>query len=566
MKLKFHEGANTLLELFHLLWNNNEKLRFQLILSGFLILLTSTLFLILPWFLKFIVENLSIPNNQWLIFYLLSSYGILWTFIQVLIQVRQTVAYRVFERSINKVCFTIFKNLLSFPLSFHVYNATGSLMNAIERSQIHMPNVYFCMIFIIIPMIFEIFFAAILLGIYYGVTFSITLLAFLFLYITFCWCCINWIVAGQREGNYHHRRVSSYITDILLNIEGIHYQLSYEPVLKECTERLSQREDAIVRKTMRVDFVAMGQSLITGLCFTFVTIIVGFDVFQNKLGVSDFVLINGYLLQFLIPLNMMGISVFKNIKEGLTSLEEVVGFMRDSHLLEDKKLPFMIKEEACEIKFKKVNFSYPHKSNLALKNVSFTIPSGKATAIVGTNGSGKSTLTKLIYKFYEPTNGSIIIQGKDIKTVNNTALRSIIGVVPQETFLLNDTVYKNLSFGDYLNLNSEFFQNIASITNLDKWIKSLPQGYDTVVGERGVQLSGGEKQRIGIARALLKKPKILIFDEATASLDFDTEEKIFNHILKDYKGITRIIITHNMKILDKIDKIIRIENGNIMRL
>ncbi len=566
MGLNIYNRATTLFELFSLLWQNGRGLRWQLITSFLLMLLSSLLLLLLPWFLKFIIEYLPRPNELSIVIYLLASYGVLWTFIQVLINVRQTIACRVFERSINKFCYKIFKNLLELPLSFYVQNATGNLMSAIERAQLHMPNVYFCMLFIIIPVIFEIFFAAFLLGFYYGLSFSFFLLLLLLTYISFSWYCIGWIVKVQRESNHYHRQVSTYITDILLNIEGIHYQLSCDSVLQECDKRLSQREEAVVRKTIRVDLVAIGQSIITGLCFTFMTLLAGIGVCRNNLEVSDFVLFNGYLLQFLIPLNMIGISVFRNVREGLTNLEDVLHLLKNSALHDKTPTHFKINEEASEIKFQQVTFCYPNNSSSALKDVTFTIPRGKTTAIVGTNGSGKSTLTKLIYNFYEPTSGNIFIQGKNIKNVDMQLLRKIIGIVPQEAFLLNDTIYKNLTLGDESSIDTELFQAIAQTTNLSQWIKTLPNGYNSIVGERGVQLSGGEKQRIGIARALLKRPKVLIFDEATSALDIDTEERIFSSLEKKYQNITKIFITHNLKILNKVDNVIYMKDGCVVSL
>lgn len=564
MGWNIYKRASTLLELFSLLWQNEKKLRWQLIASFLLMLLSSSFLLLLPWFLKFIIEFLPRPNELSIVIYLLLSYGLLWTFIQILINVRQTIACRVFERSINKFCYNIFKNLLELPLSFHIHNATGNLISAIERAQLHMPNVYFCMLFIIIPVVFEVLFAALLLGAYYGASFSLFLLLLLLTYISFSWYCISCIVKVQRESSHHHRRVSAYIADILLNIEGIHYQLGYDSILQECRERLSQREEAVVRKTIRVDLVAIGQSIITGICFIFMTILVGIGVAKGNLEVSDFVLFNGYLLQFLIPLNIIGISVFRNVREGLTNLEDVLQLFKNNMLHDKGSSSSKIKKEASEIKFEKVTFCYPNNSNSALKDLTFTIPRGKTTAIVGTNGSGKSTLTKLIYKFYEPTAGNIFIQGKDIKKVDTKLLRGIIGIVPQETFLLNDTIYKNLILGDTIDINTEFFQNVAHLTNLSQWINTLPNGYDSVVGERGVQLSGGEKQRIGIARALLKRPKILIFDEATSALDIDTEEHIFSSLEEKYNNITKIFITHNLKILNKVNNIIYMRDGYVV--
>lgn len=550
--------------MFALLWQNERRLRWQLIVSFVLMLLSSSLLLLLPWFLKFIVEVLPKPNELSIVIYLLLSYGLLWTFVQVLINVRQTVACRVFERSINKFCYNMFRNLLNLPISFHVHNATGNLISAIERAQLHMPNVYFCMLFIIIPVVFEIFLSAFLLGVYYGILFSFSLLFLLLTYISFSWFCINSIVKVQRESNRRHRRVSSYITDILLNIEGIHYQLGYDSILQECQERLSHREEAVVRKTIHVDLVAIGQSIITGVCFILMTVFIGLEVVKNKLEVSDFILFNGYLLQFLIPLNMIGISVFKNVREGLTNLEDILQLAKDNSLHAYSSSQLKIKEEISEIKFEKVNFCYPSNSISALKDVTFTIPNGKTTAIVGTNGSGKSTITKLIYKFYTPDNGSITIQGNNIEEIDTQSLRKIISIVPQDTFLLNDTIYKNLTLGSIIDVNSELFQSVAHLTNLSQWIKTLPNGYNSIVGERGVQLSGGEKQRIGIARALLKRPKILIFDEATSALDLNTENTIFSLLEKNYKNITKIIITHNLKVLNKVDNIIYMKGGYVI--
>ena len=278
---------------------------------------------------------------------------------------------------------------------------------------------------------------------------------------------------------------------------------------------------------------------------------------KGKLHVSDFVLFNGYLIQFLAPLNAIGLSVLRSIREGLTSMEDVMNIILIPEELHNKG-EVILTEHPVSVEFRGVSFKYPENDRYAIQDISFILPPGKTIALVGANGSGKSTISKLLYKLYEPSTGAIYLNNQNIQDFNLSLLREHIGVIPQDTLLLNDTLYANLVLNNELDVDSDFFKNIVTKTKVSDLLSKLSDGYNTSIGERGVKLSGGEKQRIALARALLKRPKILIMDEATSALDSHTEKEILESLNVEFSNISKIIITHNINNLNFVDEIINL--------
>jgi ATP-binding cassette subfamily B protein len=373
---------------------------------------------------------------------------------------------------------------------------------------------------------------------------------------------MDWVLVAQRDANYQHTQVSSYIVDVLMNIEGIHYQFGQNLALEQCTSKVVDKENAVVRQLVRMDIVGIGQNLIAGSGLIFMTTLIGFKVIEHKLIVGDFVLFNGYLLQFLAPLNMIGY-IIRNLRDDFIKMEDVVNLLNQNTELVISKPITKITEISKEIKFESVSFTYSNKTEFILQDINFSLPVGKTTAIIGANGSGKSTITKLIYRFYEVSSGRILIQDKNIKDINLASLREIIGIVPQEVFMFNASIYANLVFGD-LDISSDFFNEVIDIIGINEWIKNLPKGYNTEVGEKGLKISGGEKQKIGIARTLLRQPKLLILDEATSELDLITEQRIFDYLNKNHRAITQLIITHNLRRINHVNQIIFMQDGKII--
>ena len=550
-------------KLFSIVWTNNKQIQVRILTGVLLVIVSSLLALLVPWCLKFIVEYFNTTALYSKLILLLTSYGIIWLLSHAIVDLRQIIGYRVFEKGIHRLTSEIFQKILNLSLKYHTSNTTGNIMNSIERAQQSLPIILNNLMFAVFPRTIEVIIAVCVLWYYYGTTIAGVLFLIFLIYAVFSWYSTPWVVEAQRSGNKAHKKVSDYITDVLMNIEGVHYHSAHKLVSLKCEKYMMKRENAFIVRLTRTGVVSLGQTVITGLGFICMTLLVGTKVASNQLVVSDFILINGYLIQFLTPLGAIGDSILRSIKKNLTQMEDVIELLNEKEDIIDSPLAKKIKQNLFDIRFKNVSFVHTDKEDRVLKNINFNLPEGKSLAIVGANGSGKSTIVKLLYRLFDVSKGQIAIQKQNINSIKLSELRQLIAVVPQDVFLLNDTIYQNILFGTDINNSEEDFKTIAGITNIGKWVSDLPDGYMTLVGERGIRLSGGERKRIGIARALLRKPKILILDEAMTSLDVYTEYKILNHIREHYKKLSQIIITHNEKYLFTVDSVMYLENGSI---
>lgn len=549
---------SSFLLLMKVLWSNDRKMHIRLICSFILVVISSVLIISLPWIMKTIIDSLSDKNNSSMLVWILISYGIIWIVSQIVAVLREFIAYRAFERAINKFGLSIFESLLKISIKYHNRFSTGGVMNHIERAQHAIPDIFAGLFFTMIPMTIEIIVSVSILTYAYDICYSSVLFLTAAAYILYTYLTINWLITAQKKENILCSRVSSYLADILLNIECIHYQCSQEIVTKECAKRLSDREDGMTEVLEKSSIVNMGQNLIAGGGLIITTILLGFGVMNKKLVLSDFVLFNGYLLQFLVPMSMLGM-MFRNFRDGLTKMEDATDILSFSPENTSSTQNIIIPKKSYNIQFENVNFTYPDEKTIILKDVSFQISAGKTLAILGENGSGKTTITKLLYRFYESYGGKILVGGHEIRDINLYSLRKIIGVIPQDIFILNTSIYENLLFGNK-NICKEKFDTIIKVTNIDEMVSTFPNSYETIVGERGITLSGGQKQRIGIARALLHEADILILDEATSSLDCQTEAQVFNY-LNSLQDVTKIIITHDQRNLKNMDGVIYLSDG-----
>jgi ABC-type transport system involved in Fe-S cluster assembly fused permease/ATPase subunit len=543
-------------------WKTDKVMQSRIILGLILILISSCLSLSLPWCLKFIVDSFNNPSLPVSLTWLLLSYGIIWTMAQATLNIRNIVVYRPFERGINKFTMSVFSKLLKLPVSYYSNTSTGSIMSAIERAQAAIPDILFDALFVILPVILEIAVTGGLLGYFYGFKFGISLIAIFVIYFILTWLSVEWVSKAQKVAMGTLKLISEYITDVLLNIEGIFYQQAEKPALDECRKRVQDREDAHTRLLIRLDVVSLGQKLVVGVGLIFMTALVGRGVINRQLVIGDFILFNGYLLQFILPLNMLG-HLFRHLLQSLSRMEDIVELVEKNLEIVDVPDAKEIKAISAGIKFESVVFNYPNKEEAILKNISFEVPVGKSSALVGHNGSGKTTITKLLYRLYEVSSGNIVIDGNSIDKIKLTSLRDLIGVVPQDVFLLNNTIYSNLLFGDH-SISDEDFKKITKAIGLDTWVNKLPENYNTEIGERGIRLSGGERQKIGIARALLRHPKLLILDEATSALDTTSTHQVLTHLNNEYKDVTKLIITHDWRICLDVDNVIYIDKGQLV--
>ena len=420
-------------------WGKEKGMQARLICSLLLVMLSSALVISLPWVMKNIIDLLSMEPNSVILVWILLSYGVLWSFSQVLANLKEIIAYRAFERGINRFGLSVFKALLKAPISLHNQLATGRIMNSIERAQNAMPDIFASLLFVLLPMIIEVVISGCLLTYYYGIYYSGILFIIPIIYVAYTYLTISWLIKAQKRENETSSKVGSYLTDILLNIEGVHYQGMQAEVIGECSKRLTDREDAMTGRLEKSSLVTIGQNIIAGMGLTIITIMLGKGVINNELVLSDFVLFNGYLLQFLLPLSMLGM-MFRNVRDGLTKMEDAAMFILSSMSSKSQEDRVILDNQPYSIELKNVSFVYPKETKTVLSDVSFSLPRGESLAIIGKNGSGKTTITKLLYGFYDNYQGQILLGEYDIKNIQQESLRKNIGVVPQDVFILNTTI------------------------------------------------------------------------------------------------------------------------------
>ncbi len=529
----------------------------------------------LPFIIKAIIDQLSSDNqlnmegvksniNQtWLLtpVALVIAYGAL-RFANVLFgEIRDTLFGRVTERAMRRIGHRVFKHLHRLDLDFHLNRKTGGLSRDIERGTSGINFLMRFMVFNIIPTLIEILLVIGILLTNYGISFALVTLTSICAYILFSVSVTEWRNGFLRAANKADSDSSSRAIDSLLNYETVKYYTNEKFEANRYDEDLAVWEQAKRKNRLSLFALNGGQALIISLSMTVMMYMATVGVQNGEMSIGDFVLINAFMMQLFIPLNFLGF-VYREIKMSLINIEQMFKLLKISPKITDTQDAQALAIKQGEIQFDKVSFSYQTKREI-LKDVSFSVKSGETIAIVGASGSGKSTLVKLLFRFYDPSSGKITIDNQDIKLVTQDSLRRMIGIVPQDTVLFNDTIFENIRYGRPTANENEVQQSI-SLAHLQEFISLLPEGTDTMVGERGLKLSGGEKQRVAIARTILKKPPILVFDEATSSLDSKSEQMILKAINEIAKHATSLIIAHRLSTIINADKIIVLDKGQIV--
>lgn len=527
-----------------------------------LIVATISLNISIPLVLKKIVSSISDNNAviQEQVFLLLLAYGFLWTFSRITSSLREIITFRTAELSVRLLCLRVFDHLHSLSLNFHLGRQAGAITTAIDRAQRAFPIVFWGFIFFIIPTTIEILIAISILWHLYDASYGITLLGILVAYLIFSTIASRWTINAQEASNQKCLKASAYVVDSLINFETVKYLGGYFYEHNRCNEILKEREDAQTKKNILLEIVCIGQGLIVGIGLTILVWITGKSVYLKTLEASDFVLINGYLIQFFTPLSFFGF-ILRDMRKGFSDMKNVLDILRLTPEISDSPNAINLESEEVDICFHNVTFGYEQR-RAVLKGISFKVSFGKRVAIVGPTGSGKSTIARLLFRLYDVTGGQIFVNGTDIREIKLDSLQKLIGVVPQDIVLFNDTISNNISY-PYPDTPIEEIQRAAKISGLHEFVVKLPEGYNTIVGERGLKLSGGEKQRMSIARVLLKNPAIYIFDEATSSLDVQTEQTIQKNIEKISHYSTSLIIAHRLSTIVNADEIIVLNNGLI---
>lgn len=539
-------------------WNLRLRVITSLLFTGLMIALNVAL----PLFFRSIVNALSLctPNPTQLVTFILIGYGVLWTLSQIIQQLRAIVLYRSLEHSMRILALKIFDHLLKLSIRFHLDRKTGAITTAIERAEEGLDHIFWGIFLFMINTLIEMVIVIALLLYLYGILYSGTLLLVMLCYILFTIAALKKSVEVQEHYNDKRQEAGARLVDSLLNIETVKY-FDNEPYEHEqCDEILQEQEDAGVIKYHYDSLLQIGQNIIVGIGLIALTWMSGNAVLNGQMKVGDFVLINGYLLQFIYPLNHFGY-IIRSIRKGLNDVASAMNLLNLKPEIKDAPHATHLKIETAEIVFENVQFKYDERRPI-LKGISLAVPAGKRVAIVGETGSGKSTIARLLFRFYDVTGGKILINNHDIRSITQNSLHKAIGIVPQDTVLFNNTLYYNVAYANP-HASKQEVEHAIAMAHLDTFIKRLPDGYNTEVGERGLKLSGGEKQRIAIARVLLKKPAIYVFDEATSALDTQTEREIQNNLDEISVGATTVTIAHRLSTVVNSDMIIVLDRGII---
>jgi ATP-binding cassette, subfamily B, heavy metal transporter len=518
--------------------------------------------LTLPWIMKQLVDSMNIEKSLLVLpVALLMAYGLARLTMTLFTELRQIIFARVMARSARHVMLKVFRHLHSLSLRFHLNRKTGGVSRDVERGGSAISDLLDWTLYTILPTLLEVTLVTIIFVVAYDVGFALITIATLVSYIIWTFKVTEWRTRFYRDAVEADSKASARAVDSLLNFETIKYFNNEKLEAKRYDDSLQQMENATVKSLKTLAILNVGQSAIVGLGVTFMMMRASQGVVNGSLTIGDLVLVNAYLLQLSAPLNYLGM-MYREVKQAMTNIDRLFGLLHEHQEVKDKTDAVAFHADAASIAFNHVNFSYDPCREI-LHDLSFFIPPGKTLAVVGHSGSGKSTITRLMYRFYDVSAGSILINDVDIRDMSQDSLRAHIGIVPQDTVLFNDDIHYNIRYGRPT-ANDEEIIAAAKSAQLHTFISHLPDGYQTSVGERGLKLSGGEKQRVSIARALLKNPPIMMFDEATSALDSASERAIQNELDQIAMGRTTLIIAHRLSTIMNADEIIVLDAGRVI--
>ena len=515
-----------------------------------------------PLVLKEIVDALSTTNATLILpVFLLVAYGALRLANSTFGELRDAVFAKVTQRSIRRVALKVFEHLHNLALRFHLERQTGGMSRDIERGTAGIRFLLNFMLFNILPTILEIGFVAAILLVKYDPWFCIVTLVTLVVYIGFTLWVTEWRMIFRRNMNEMDSKANTRAIDSLLNYETVKYFNNEGFEAGRYDETLQSWEKAAVRNQTSLSWLNIGQGAVIAVGVTILMLMAGQGVVQGTMTIGDLVLVNAFLIQLYMPLHFLGF-VYREIRHSLADMERMFGLLAQNTEVSDRPDAGNLNIGGGTIRFEHVGFGYDSR-RMVLEDVSFDVPSGHKVAVVGSSGAGKSTLSRLIFRFYDATTGRILIDGQDIRDVTQKSLRRAIGIVPQDTVLFNDTIYYNIAYGQPDATREEIIEAARS-AHIHEFVETLPDKYDTLVGERGLKLSGGEKQRVAIARTLLKNPPILLFDEATSALDSRTEKAIQAELQEIATNHTTLVIAHRLSTIMDADQILVMEHGRII--
>ncbi len=515
-----------------------------------------------PLLLKQIVDRLD-PSRQITLVLpvsLLLAYGALKLGNALFSELRDVLFARVRYRAMRRLTMRTLAHLHALSLRFHLERKTGAISRDLERGARSLSTLLNYLAFSILPVLVEFLLAAVLLLGHYPPIFTLIVLASIVAYVTFTLAITHWRMEHRHLMNRLESQSNNEAIDSLINYETVKFFGNEDWELRRCDDTLAAWENSAVLSQTSMSALNFGQGAIIALGVTLMMFAAAAQVAAGQLSLGDLVLVNALLLQLFIPLNFLGI-VYRQIKYALADMDDLVRLLAREPEIRDAGDAKTLALPRGELRFEQVDFSYQPDRQI-LFDVSFTIPPGRKLAVVGASGAGKSTLARLLFRFYDVTDGRILLDGQDIRSVTQHSLRAAIGIVPQDTVLFNDTLYYNLAYARP-GVSHEEVATAARLAQLHDFIAALPAGYDTVVGERGLKLSGGEKQRVAIARALLKRPRLLVFDEATSALDSQSEQAILQALRAVAAEHTTLVIAHRLSTIVDADQILVLDHGRV---
>ncbi|MGO1119293.1 ABCB family ABC transporter ATP-binding protein/permease [Rhodovibrionaceae bacterium A322] len=509
-----------------------------------------------------VVDSLaSLPNEIVVPIGVIVAYGLARVLALSFQELRDAVFVKVGQRAVRKVGIEVFRHLHALSLQFHLERQTGGLTRVIERGTKGIEGLLNFALFSILPTFVELALSTGILWYLYGFEVALITFATVVTYVVYTYKVTEWRLTLRRRMNDSDQKANTRAIDSLLNFETVKYFTNERHEEERYDEGLKSYEKAATASKVSLSILNIGQALIIAIGVTSLMLLAATRVAAGEMTTGDFVAVNAYMMQMAQPLNFFGF-VYREIKQSLVDMEAMFRLLLVSSGVVDAPDARPMKVEGAEIAFKNVHFHY-HEDRPILRGISFSVPAGQTVAVVGSSGAGKSTLSRLLFRFYDVAEGTIEIDGQDIREVTQLSLREAIGIVPQDTVLFNDTIAYNIAYGRP-SASEEDLIEARNLARLDTLMTQLPDGMETVVGERGLKMSGGEKQRVAIARAVLKKPAILLFDEATSALDTKTEKEILNSLKEVSKGRTTLVIAHRLSTIIDADNIIVLEAGRVV--
>jgi len=561
-------GMSTLRRVAPYLWPDGQPwVKRRVVLALVFLLAAKLVSVTTPWIYKLAVDNLSgdTPDVGMILGLgaagLVVAYGLARLGAVVFGELRDAVFVRVGQRAIRRLAIETFTHIHRLSLRYHITRKTGGLSRIIERGVKGVDFLLRFLLFSIGPLILELSMVSVIFALVFGWEYAAVVIITIALYVAFTFKVTEWRVKLRREMNDQDTDANQKAIDSLLNFETVKYFNAETREADRYDGAMQQYETAAVKTGLSLSFLNVGQAFLITTGLVIVMVMSALGVQAGTLTVGDFVMVNAYMIQITMPLNFLG-TVYREIRQALVDMGEMFGLLGQPAEVTDAPDARALVVKGGEIVFDNVHFSYEPDREI-LKGISFRVGPGQRVALVGTSGSGKSTIGRLLFRFYDIQSGAIRIDGQDIRDVTQASLHQAIGVVPQDTVLFNDTVLYNIAYGR-AGASRDEIEAAARGAKIHDFVASLPQGYDTTVGERGLKLSGGEKQRVGIARTLLKNPPLLILDEATSALDTQTERAIQDSLREMGQGRSVITIAHRLSTIADADQIIVLEAGQIV--